>query len=143
LLRFAKAVTIYTNVDRSTLPRRIAIVDDDASVRAAIRGVIESGDLHAVVFPSAEAFLASGELQSTACIVTDVQMPGMSGFDLQRRLAENGAAVPVIFVSAYGSEENRQRAMRAGAVAFLVKPFDGDALLDIVRRVMRLDPAPE
>ena len=123
---------------RETLNRGdlIAVVDDDESVRNAVSGVLRSVGLKSQTYPSAEDFLRSGQQSETACLITDVQMPGMSGLELQTKLATEGHRIPVIFISAYGNPRLRDQALRLGAVQFLDKPFDDDMLLDIVREVV-------
>jgi FixJ family two-component response regulator len=111
----------------------VAVVDDDVSARRAIHGVLKSVGFAAETFASGEEFLAADELNRSACLITDVQMPGMSGLELQERLVEKGRSIPVIFVTAYGDDKARSRAMSAGAVAFLEKPFNDDALIAIVK----------
>src|SRR4051812_9417092 len=101
----------------------IAVVDDDEAIREATESLIRSVGFRAVVFPSAEDFLRSSHLQDTACLIVDVRMPGMSGLELQRQLAAANYSMPIIFITAHGDEEARARALRAGAVAFLDKPF--------------------
>jgi FixJ family two-component response regulator len=115
----------------------VAIVDDDLSARTAIQGVLKSVGFTARSFASAEEFLISEQLQHSACLIADVQMPGMSGLELQERLAKEGRRIPVIFVSAYGDDKARTRAMRAGAAGFLDKPFNDDALIDIVKAAIK------
>jgi FixJ family two-component response regulator len=107
----------------------IAIVDDDASVRNGARALLKSLGYATAAFASAEEFLESGRLQQTACLITDVQMPGMSGIDLQNHLKACGDATPVIFVTAFPVDEVRQRALSAGAIGFLTKPFDEECLI--------------
>jgi FixJ family two-component response regulator len=114
----------------------ISIVDDDESIRRTTKLLIESFGLQAAVFDSAEAFLSSGELQDTACLVLDVQMPGMNGLELQSSLASTGLTVPIVFITAFDDEESRGRAMRAGAAAFLSKPFSDEQLLQTVRSAL-------
>jgi FixJ family two-component response regulator len=116
----------------------IGIVDDDEAVRDSLGMLLESAGYKCAVFPSAEAFLASGTLDQTDCMVLDVRMPGMSGPELQCKIRESNSAVPVIFVTAQADEELRTRAMRDGAIAFLKKPFSDEDLLDAIRTV--LDP---
>jgi FixJ family two-component response regulator len=113
----------------------IAIVDDDESVRNAVHGVLKSVGMTARTFASAEEFLLAG--QRSACLITDIQMPGMTGLELQAKLAEANNRIPVIFITAYGSAKTRTRAMGAGAVAFLEKPFDDDVLLENVRAALQ------
>jgi FixJ family two-component response regulator len=111
----------------------IAIVDDDESVRNAVQGVLKSVGMKARTFASAEEFLDSGQRAATACLITDVQMPGMNGLELQAALAKVDDRIPIIFITAYGNTRTRTQAMAAGALAFLEKPFDDDVLLENVR----------
>jgi FixJ family two-component response regulator len=113
---------------------RISVVDDDASMREAIRGLLRSAGFEAEVFASAEEFLTSGRLSDTTCLVLDVRMPGMSGIELQERLVASGHAVPIIFVTAHADEDERARALDRGAVDCLRKPFSDDALLDAIAK---------
>jgi FixJ family two-component response regulator len=117
----------------------IAIVDDDESVRRTTSLLVESFGFQAAVFESAESFLNSGQLQHASCLIVDVQMPGMNGFQLQRHLAAVGCDVPIVFITAYDDKESRQRAMQAGAVAFLGKPFSDEHLLQTIRSALRQD----
>jgi FixJ family two-component response regulator len=114
----------------------ISIVDDDKSVREAAKLLVKSLGYATATFESAEAFLASGRLSDTACLITDVQMPGMSGVDLQSHLTANGHCVPMIFVTAYPEPSVRARAMNAGAFGFLSKPFSEDSLIECLDRAM-------
>lgn len=114
----------------------VAIVDDDASVRSAVDGVLRSVGLQTRSFDSAEEFLMSAQRGETSCLITDVQMPGMTGLEFQARLAEENWRLPIIFITAYGDALVRAQAMRAGAVEFLAKPFDDDALLTSVRAAL-------
>jgi FixJ family two-component response regulator len=111
----------------------IAIVDDDESARTAIQGVLKSFGFQVQAFDSAEAFLLSGRPTETACLIADIQMPGMSGLELQATLAERNIDLPIIFITAFGDTRMRTQAMRAGAVDFLGKPFDDDMLVHSVR----------
>jgi FixJ family two-component response regulator len=88
------------------------------------------------LFTSAEEFLASGQQNETACLITDIRMPGMSGLELQARLAEEGYQIPIIFVTAFGDTSMRTRAMKGGAIVFLGKPFDDKVLLQSVRSAL-------
>jgi len=110
----------------------VTIVDDDESVRRALQRLMRSAGLTADSFGSAEEFLQRGD-RETACLILDVRLPGMSGLDLQRELAALNPRIPIIFMSAYGTEEMKERAIQKGAVAFLRKPFNEDLLLDDVR----------
>ena len=114
----------------------IAIVDDDASVREATRCLVKSLGYKAATFGSAEAFLASDGLDETACLITDVRMPGLSGLDLQDHLVESGRTMPVIFVTALPEESTQMRAFRGGAVGFFHKPFDEAGLIECLARAM-------
>jgi FixJ family two-component response regulator len=114
----------------------IAIVDDDDSVRTAVRGVLKSVGYTTRSFESAEEFLRSSHQSETACLITDIKMPGMNGLELQATLAEQKSLIPIIFLTAYGDASMRARAMRAGAVDFLGKPFDDDVLLQRVRTAL-------
>lgn len=116
----------------------IAIVDDDESVRSAVHGVLKSGGYEARAFASACEFLQSGQQRTAACLITDVRMPGMSGLELQARLAEENCRIPIIFITAYGNSRMRSQAMKGGAVVFLGKPFDDKVLLDSVRAALAM-----
>ena len=116
----------------------IAIVDDDHSIQEAVRDLLESDGRSVRCFGMAEDFLASGLERKVACLVLDVRMPGMSGTELHRHLLDKACEVPVIFMTAHGTDdEARRQALAAGAVAYLIKPFDQDELLDAVHRAMR------
>jgi FixJ family two-component response regulator len=123
--------TIKSIVGESGAPR-VSIVDDDESVREAIKSLFKSVGLGADVFASAEEFLNSDYLRDTACMILDVRMPGMSGIELQQQLAADSLRIPIIFITAHGDEESRARALQQGAVGFLRKPFSEEALLDAV-----------
>ena len=111
----------------------IAIVDDDEDVREAIRGLMRAMGFTAEAFSSAEEFLRSPHIDRTACLIADVNMPGMNGLDLCRRLSELGNATPTILITAYPTEEVRSLALAAGVVKFLTKPFVEADLADGVR----------
>jgi FixJ family two-component response regulator len=113
--------------------RLVAIVDDDISVRQSARRLIRSLGYRAEAFGSAEEFLDSGQATKTACLILDVRMPRMDGLELQRRLAGN--AIAIVFITAWASEEEERRALQTGAVAFLRKPVDKEALLRVLRTV--------
>jgi FixJ family two-component response regulator len=114
----------------------VAIVDDDESVRGALQGLMKEGGLQARTFASAEDFLNSGLLRQTGCLIADIRMPGMSGLELQHTLNAKACRIPTIFITAHGDAKIRLQAMRGGAVEFLAKPFDDDALLDSVRAAL-------
>jgi FixJ family two-component response regulator len=111
----------------------ISVIDDDESVRRTTKRLIESFGFRAVAFESAENFLSSGRLDDTSCLIVDVQLPGMNGLKLQSQLAAADCQIPIIFITAYDNKESRRRAMRAGAVAFLGKPFSDEQLLQWIR----------
>jgi FixJ family two-component response regulator len=107
----------------------ISIVDDNDLCRAAMVSLVKSLGFVAAAFPSAQAFLESGRLHDTDCVITDLQMPGLSGIDLQNVLIARGNWTPLIFVTAAGEENFRTRALDAGAIAFLKKPFEEEHLI--------------
>jgi FixJ family two-component response regulator len=113
--------------------RAVAIVDDDEEVRVALGGLLKSAGLTARAFESAEEFIESGQQSQVACLITDIRMPGMSGLELQAKLNAEGCRIPIIFITAHGDAKMRMQALRAGAVEFLAKPFDDEALLESVR----------
>jgi FixJ family two-component response regulator len=111
-------------------PPLISIVDDDQSVREAITSLVRSLGYDVVTFCSADDFLESGHVKVTACLITDVQMPGLSGVELYDRLIADGHRVPVIFVTAFPDERVRGRLLNDGAVGYLDKPFSEDRLIE-------------
>ena len=113
--------------------KMVAIVDDDDLMRTALQGLLKSAGLLAQAFASAEEFLRSGHQHDTGCLITDIRMPGMSGLELQAQLNADHCRIPTIFITAHGDARMRMQAMRAGAVEFLAKPFDDEALLESVR----------
>lgn len=115
----------------------VATVDDDRRVRESVRSVLESAGYSAVTFESAETFLLSGALWNVTCVIADVRLPGMDGSELQRRIRREREELPVILITAHDDEHVRRTALRDGAVAFLLKPFDGGDLLDHVARATR------
>lgn len=112
----------------------VAVVDDDESFRRAMTGFVESLGHTACSFPTAEDFLRFDQLNETACLICDLHMPGMSGHELQYWLQTHGYSVPVIFVTAYGGEQSRQRAFDTGAVGYFDKPFDEKELISCIER---------
>ena len=114
----------------------VAIVDDDDLMRSALQGLLKSAGLSAKAFASAEEFLKSGQQDQVGCLVADIRMPGMSGLELQAKLNANHCRIPTIFITAHGDEKMRMQALRAGAVEFLAKPFDDEALLGSVRAAL-------
>jgi FixJ family two-component response regulator len=114
----------------------VAIVDDDDSVRIALEGLLKSAGLPARAFESAEAFLNSGQQLETSCLIADIRMPGMSGLELQAKLNSEHFRIPIVFITAHGDARMRMQALRAGAVEFLAKPFNDEALLESVREAL-------
>jgi FixJ family two-component response regulator len=107
----------------------VSIVDDDESMRAVTCSLIRSLGLTAYAFASAEEFLKSPRLTETACLISDIQMPKMNGIELQRALLSQGHRIPIIFFTAFPDEAVQARAMEAGAIGFLCKPFDGQDMI--------------
>ena len=114
----------------------VAIVDDDDLMRSALQGMLKSVGLSSQAFASAEEYLKSGQQHQTACLIADIRMPGMSGLELQAKLNAEHCRIPTIFITAHGDTKMRMQALRAGAVEFLAKPFDDEALLESVRAAM-------
>ena len=115
----------------------ISIVDDDESMREATKGLVRSLGYQAATFSSAEEFLQSDSVGKTSCLITDVQMPGLSGIDLQRWLTDRGNRMPTIFITAFPEEPARERAMKAGAIGFLGKPFSEESLIRCLDSALR------
>jgi FixJ family two-component response regulator len=116
--------------------KMVAIVDDDELMRSALQGMMKSVGLASQAFASAEEFLKSGQHEQTACLIADIRMPGMSGLELQAQLNAEHRRIPIIFITAHGDEKMRMRALRAGAVEFMAKPFDDEVLLESVRAAL-------
>ncbi len=115
----------------------IAIVDDDRWMRRSLERLLKAAGFRAEAFISAEHYLAAGNHQGTECIILDVGLPGISGFELERRLKAEQKRLPIVFVSAHDEPGIRDKAANAGAVAFLGKPFDDNALLDAISSALR------
>lgn len=111
------------------MPLLVSVVDDDESVRESLPDLLREFGYAVQAFSSAEAFLASGQLDATRCLILDIAMPGMSGPDLQRELVRQGRSIPIIFITAHGDAADRPRLVRQGAVDCLFKPFGEAALL--------------
>jgi FixJ family two-component response regulator len=124
-------------MDVQTKTKLIAIVDDDDSMRSALQGLLKAVGLPALAFASGEEFLQSGQQRQTACLIADIRMPGMSGLELQAKLNAEHCRIPTIFITAHGDARLRMQALRAGAVEFLAKPFDDEALLESVRGALQ------
>jgi FixJ family two-component response regulator len=123
-------------MDTQATSKLVAIVDDDDSMRSALLGMLQVVGLPAQAFSSAEEFLKSGQQHQIACLIADIRMPGMSGLELQAKLNADRCRVPIIFITAHGDEKMRMQALRAGAVEFMAKPFDDEALLESVRAAL-------
>jgi len=123
---------------RGQTSKLIAIIDDDESLQDSLRDLIESIGLVARCFGSAEEFLASGLLREVGCLIAEIQMPGMSGLELQAGLKEEQCNIPIIFIANNGGARMRIQAMREGAVEFLAKPVDHQLLLKTVRAALDL-----
>ena len=115
----------------------IAIIDDDRGVRVALERLMRSLGRNASAFGSAEEFLQFANLHDTSCLVTDVQMPGMTGIDLQDRLAADGHRIPIIFMTGHPDETVRACAMNAGALGFLLKPIDTHRLIGCIEKALQ------
>ena len=120
----------------STAPL-ISIVDDDDSLRNSLNNLIRSVGFGVQGFSSAEAFLNSHQLHDTACLILDVRMPGISGLDLQRQMVAHNSRIPIVFITSHGDDNARTRALEAGAVDFLYKPFREEALLSAIDRALK------
>jgi FixJ family two-component response regulator len=117
----------------------VYVVDDDSSVREAIKSLIRSVGLRVETFGTAQEFLKSARPDAPGCVVLDVRLPGLSGLDLQRELAANGSNLPVIFITGHGDIPMSVRAMKAGALEFLTKPFRDQDLLDAIQQALERD----
>jgi len=117
----------------------IAIVDDDPSVREGLRSLIRSTGFQVETFESAHDFLARPDTQAPSCLVLDLQLPGLSGLDLQKRMAEVGLEIPIVFLTGHGNIPTSVQAMKAGAVEFLTKPFDDEELLRAIQEAIERD----
>jgi FixJ family two-component response regulator len=118
----------------------ISIVDDDESVREAMTGLMKSLGFSAQAFHSPESFLSSDSRHATACLIADVQMPGMTGLELHGRLVASGKPIPTILITAYPDDNVRARALRAGVIGYLTKPFNEDDLLGCIRSALDFGP---
>ena len=117
----------------------VFVVDDDASMRESLRNLIRSVGIRVELFASAQEFLRSKHPDVPGCLVLDVRLPGLSGLDLQRRTAETGLQIPIIFITGHGDIPMSVRAMKAGAVEFLTKPFRDQDLLDAIQQALERD----
>jgi FixJ family two-component response regulator len=119
----------------------ISIVDDDESVREGVLDLIKAMGFIAKAFERAEDFLKSNCIRSTSCLIADMRMPGMTGLELHKRLVETGSIIPTILITAFPDDRDRARALRAGVVCYLAKPFKDDDLLQCVRSALELREA--
>ena len=119
----------------------VFVVDDDSSIREAIESLVKLAGLRVETFGSAQEFLRSKRADLPGCVVLDVELPGLSGLDLQRELATHGIKLPIIFITGYGDIPMSVRAMKAGALEFLTKPFRDQDLLDAIEQALERDRA--
>ena len=117
----------------------VFVVDDDNSVRKALQRLVQSVGMKVETFSSATDFLSCPPYAGPGCLVLDIRMPGLSGLDLQEELAKTDWALPIVFITAHGTVPMSVRAMKAGAIAFLEKPFEDHALLDLIQRALEYD----
>jgi FixJ family two-component response regulator len=117
----------------------VFVIDDDAAMRAAIRGLLKSAGLPSESYGTAEEFLSSKRPDGPSCLVLDVSLPGVSGLDFQRQLADAGIQIPIIFITGHGDIPMTVKAMKSGAVEFLTKPFQDKDLLDAIRQALDRD----
>ena len=117
----------------------VFIIDDDSSVRIAIQGLLKSVGLRSEAFATAQEFLSKGDADGPSCLVLDVRLPGLSGLDFQRQLADAGVRIPIIFVTGHGDIPMTVKAMKSGAIEFLTKPFRDQELLDAIQQALERD----
>ena len=119
-------------------PPLISIIDDDESMRCAVKSLVTSLGLNARTFASAEDFLRSPHVEHTSCLISDLQMPGLSGVELQKMLLAQGRHIPIIFMTAFPEERMRSRAIEAGALGFLSKPFESQMLINLIEKAIEI-----
>jgi len=119
--------------------QNIVVVEDDAGMRTAVERLLRAAGFHALMFPSAEALLATDAADSAGCLILDIHLPGISGFDLRRRLLASGHNAPVIFITAVDDEPARQEARQLKCHAYFRKPFEGVVLLATIRQALAVD----
>ena len=124
----------------NTQPHRIAVVDDDASIREALMSLMRSARFDVEAFASAEEFLTSERLSDTACLILDVTLPGMSGFELQNHLNSERCCIPIVFITAQADEASRQRALKGGAIELLAKPVRRETLFKAIHSAIEQSP---
>ena len=116
----------------------ISIIDDDESMRCALKSLVTSLGFKAYTFASAQQYLDSPRLDDTSCLISDLQMPGLNGIELQQSLLAQGRHIPIIFVTAFPEERMRARAIEAGALGFLGKPFDSSKLVELIDKALEV-----
>jgi FixJ family two-component response regulator len=135
--RMLASISLIKVRSKMTHAQMVSIVDDDPLAREGIKELVESLGYKASAFVSAHDFLRSGAVATTCCVITDLQMPGLNGLELQERLQARGYRTPVILITAYPDEKHRCRAMGAGAIGFLSKPFEEQALVECLTTAMK------
>jgi FixJ family two-component response regulator len=120
----------------------VSIIDDDQGVRHAVQRLMRSRGFVTRAFASAEEFLQSPSLHETACVITDIQMPGMTGIELHDFMLKQGSRLPVIFLTAFPDERIQKRALQSGALGFLTKPFDAKTLISLVDAAVQIGDRP-
>ena len=126
-------MTTAEPVSERAVSRRISIVDDDAPIREALKSLMRASRFDVDAFSSAEEFLASERVEDTECLILDLYLPGMSGFELQERLKTERRRIPIIFITAHADESSRQKALKGGAIELLGKPVRRDALFKAIQ----------
>ena len=126
---------------RRKRPCAVAVIDDDESVRESVAGLIESVGHCVTFFRSAEEFLDSAEIDTLACMIVDIRLPGISGLQLFSLMRANRRSIPTVFITAHADARVRTQAIEAGSIAFLYKPFQANVLLDAVRAALASPPA--
>ena len=121
----------------------IVVVEDDAGMRKALERLLRAAGFHALLFASAEALLETTAADSAGCLVLDIHLPGFSGFELRRRLVASGHDAPVIFITAQDEAPARDEARQLNCIAYFRKPVEGTALLEAIRRALRMDSKPK
>jgi FixJ family two-component response regulator len=120
--------------------KQVVVVDDDSAMRGALARVLGAAGFEVRTYPTAEAFLENGNSADTGCLVLDIRLPGISGFDLYRRLVQRGQPVPVIFITARDDDMARAEAARLNAIAYFTKPFSALCLTDAISGALQLHP---
>jgi FixJ family two-component response regulator len=134
---YVRANFLSRKGNREKVVSLIGVVDDDESIRDALSSLLRSAGYKCALFPSAEAFIESGSLRETDCMLLDIQMPGLNGLELQLKLREMKSSIPVIFVTGHADHRLRAKALAQGATAFFDKPFSDEALLGAINSALR------